>query len=134
MHFGLITSAGTGRYRRSTSATVNNDAWRHAAGSYDGSGTSAGIKIFVDGAEVATTSVSDTGTVTTFDTDFRIGITTGTVSTDEHFNGLIDDARVFDQALVEADATYLASRRGVVDLPGNPIAFRKRLLQMRGYR
>ena len=52
---------------RITSSAISNDAWHHIVVTYSGSETSAGIKIYVDGAAVGLTTY-ETGTYSGMDT------------------------------------------------------------------
>jgi Concanavalin A-like lectin/glucanases superfamily/Bacterial Ig domain len=76
------TAAGTG--------PLPLNAWSHVAATYDG----ASLRLYVNGALVRTTSIA--GALATSSGVLRIG---GNGVWPEWFKGLIDDVRVYDQAL-----------------------------------
>lgn len=87
--------------------------WHHVAVRHDGSGTFAGVTVFVDGVQQAQTGAAGgapTDSINTFDSVFGIG----TTSIDEGgaiqngFDGLMDDFRIYDMAISDADIRALA--------------------------
>jgi hypothetical protein len=84
--------------------------WRHVAATYDGSGTAQGLSLFVDGVLVKTTAEHDTLTASIeVDAPLRIG----SAVPGESFRGMIDDVRLYGQALTREEIAILAG--------GNPI-------------
>ena len=75
-----------------TASPVN--AWTHVALTYDG----ATLRLFVNGTQVATRAT--TGTIQTTDNPLWIG---GNSPYGEYFHGLIDEVRVYNRALTQAD-------------------------------
>jgi Concanavalin A-like lectin/glucanases superfamily/Domain of unknown function (DUF1929) len=75
-----------------TAITVN--AWTHLAVTYDG----ATIRLFVNGTQAATRTA--TGAIQTTTTPLWIG---GNQPYGEHFQGLIDEVRVYNRALTQTD-------------------------------
>ena len=71
--------------------TANN--WHHIVATYDGSAK----KIYVDGVEKA--SEGTTGSISTSNDDLWIGYLHYSITTDRMFNGLIDEAAVYNGAL-----------------------------------
>lgn len=90
-----------------TAVTVNNGAWRHIVGTYDG----VNIKIYVDGIERASQAWT-LGPITTTDP-----ITIGYGNMHGYFNGQIDDVRIYNRALLPAEIT-----NGKVWLPMDVLA------------
>ncbi|MEN3356580.1 MAG: hypothetical protein V7637_562 [Mycobacteriales bacterium] len=70
------------------------NAWSHLAGSYDGST----LRLYVNGAQVATQSLS--GPLLTSTAPLRIG---GNSVWGEYFSGLIDEVRVYNRALTPTE-------------------------------
>jgi hypothetical protein len=74
-------------------AALPLDTWSHLAATYDGSD----LRLFVDGVEVASTP--RTGELATSSNPLEIG---GDSFYGQHFSGLIDEVRVYNTALTEA--------------------------------
>ncbi|MGZ5347505.1 MAG: LamG-like jellyroll fold domain-containing protein, partial [Solirubrobacterales bacterium] len=70
------------------------DAWTHVALSYDG----ATLRLFVNGSQVSSRATA--GAIQTTDNPLWIG---GNSPYGEYFQGLIDEVRVYDRALSQAD-------------------------------
>lgn len=88
---------GTGWSEAVTTVTVMNlNQWHHVAGTFNGTQ----IKIFVDGIEVATTSV--TASITASPYDLRIGESAYSNVSSRPFIGRIDEVRVWNSALTVA--------------------------------
>ena len=83
---------GVNRTAEGTALAAN--AWTHLAGTYDGSI----LRLFVNGALVASTSVS--GTIPASSGVLRIG---GNSLWGEFFQGRIDEVRVYNRALTQAE-------------------------------
>lgn len=73
-------------------------AWTHIVGTYDGTTQ----KIYIDGVLTASQDVSIT--LATSDQPLRIGSSNGT---EEYFDGVIDETRVYNRALSQAEITHL---------------------------
>jgi len=87
------TFGGSGTWINGTSGSPVN-AWTHVALTYDG----ATLKLYVNGVQVASTP--RTGAVQTNGNPLRIG---GNVPYGEFFQGLIDEVRVYNRALSQAE-------------------------------
>ncbi len=84
-----------------SSGTLNTDTWHHAAATYDGST----MKLWLDGGEVG--SAAKTGTVAA---NASVGAAIGANPDGQRsWNGLIDEACVFDRALTAQELTALMS-------------------------
>jgi len=79
----------------SGSVNVNDGQWHHVAGVYDGSK----IYLYVDGVE--DTSENASGSINNIDYPVYIG--ENAELTGRYWNGLIDDVRVYDRALLPGD-------------------------------
>ncbi len=87
-----------------TTATVIDSTWHHIAYVLDDSADT--ITVYVDGSDVlsftSTISVAATD-VLSFGQEYDTGMTTG-----DFYDGLLDDVRVYDRALSEAEIATLA--------------------------
>lgn len=95
------------RYDVVSSVSVSDGTWHHLAATYDGST----MRIYVDGDERGTNSVSFTGKSTNAsldlmrDTDFPSDGTTYT-------SGKLDEVRVYDRALSQSEIDELVAMKG----------------------
>ncbi|HYE86931.1 MAG TPA: carboxypeptidase regulatory-like domain-containing protein, partial [Vicinamibacterales bacterium] len=80
-------------------APLASQLWSHLAATYDG----AGLKLFVNGALVATTPGAGSLPVT------EGAIWLGRSETGNVLNGRLDEVRIYDRAISEAEVTALAS-------------------------
>lgn len=97
-----------------TTAPVPVDAWVHVAVTNDGSGRAAGLRVFVNGQLSTTDVIRD---------NLTKDITGGggdTIAVGERFrdrgfkDGLVDDLRIFNRALTDAETRSLHSEEEVV--------------------
>ena len=88
------------RIQRSTDATFTSTTeWYHIVSTYDGSRTNAGLKIYVNGSEAASTGANSMNAgAWTNNADFKVGR-----STDGH----IDEVSVYNSELSATDITTL---------------------------
>ena len=77
--------------------TISDTNWHHITGTYDGST----MKIYIDGVEKGSLSIS--GIIGTNNAFYTIGNEQITTSYD--FNGSIDEVKIFDKALSQAQVT-----------------------------
>ena len=87
--------------------TVSTGSWYHVAMTYDGSSAASGVKIYVDGLEKALTIFYDNLSQSIANTSTpRIG---GDQSrTPDYFDGTIDDVRVYNRVLSDAEIKIIA--------------------------
>lgn len=100
------------RTNLTSGAASANDEWFHAVVSRKSTGR---IRFYIDGKLKASTKNSSWTTPTD---DFILGSTGrdgGVYSTDERFNGFVDELRVYDRPLTRSEVQYLYSvgRRGL---------------------
>ena len=76
------------------SAALTLNAWTHVAATYDG----GNLRLYVNGALIRTQAVS--GNISETTGAFRIG---GNSSWGEYFSGLIDEVRIYNHALTQAE-------------------------------
>ncbi|WP_197171301.1 VCBS domain-containing protein [Novipirellula aureliae] len=110
-----VNASGSALMRATSTATINDDAWHHVAVTTDGSGTT----LYIDGVELTggavTYSQGDATTTAFFDdledaTSVKLGAyDIGSVGGE--FTGLIDDVRVYNDAVNDPDMTELYEYR-----------------------
>lgn len=84
-----------------TETSFDYDEWHHLAGTYDGSE----MKLYLDGAEVASESVS--GDISSYDTPLLFGAYANLDKTSTYcFGGNIDDVAILDFPLAAADIKH----------------------------
>jgi cysteine-rich repeat protein len=104
----IISDYGSTLYLRvPATVTLSTGTWYHVAFSYDGSGTAAGVKIYVDGADVTGSALQDTLGANSIlsSQEFEIGFR-GDAAT-QAFNGGIDDVRVYATVLTPTHVATL---------------------------
>lgn len=99
LRFRLTTTTGIASFE--PAFNFSNQTWYHLAGTYDG----ATMRLFVDGTEIG--SFPKTGMILSDPVELAIGKRSG--STINYFDGIIDDARVYDRALAPGEIATLAS-------------------------
>lgn len=92
------------------------EGWHHVAFTYDGSRTASGVRIFVDGRMQEVEVLLDAINQDFFTTEpLRIG---GGGGFGPPFRGLIDDVRIYDRVLPEAEVAVLAVTRDLSQIAG----------------
>ena len=93
--------------------SYSDDNWHHAVVTYNGNASASGVKIYIDGQQISTTTTYSTLTVSSniqgFSPapDFLIGAI-GTESTnDQRFTGSIDDVARWNSVLTSTDVDLL---------------------------
>ena len=108
----IDTASISDRMRIESAAPLRLGQWTHVAGVYDGSRTTRGMRLYVDGSEVgAKTLVDESLNATRSPAPLRIG---HGPAPEDRFRGAIDDARVYLRALSGEEAAVLA----VAESPG----------------
>ena len=105
--------------RVATKSSIPTRQWQHLMMAYDGSGTAKGVTIYVDGVAQMVEIIHDslTGTIRNAE-PFRIGRRQASAS----LNGLVDDVRIYDRRLSDAEVSELVSSqliRGVLSKPAS---------------
>ena len=109
-HFGLSgTNAGGGNGWFNGNSIVTGGDWHHFAGTYDG----AQGKIYIDGALDATSEA--TGQINIEPENFWIG--NNSQNTDRFFHGMIDDVRLYNQAISPLQVSALAKPAAPAEEP-----------------
>jgi hypothetical protein len=107
----LVRDSSHGNHGLSSGETLAHDEWTHIAGVYDGTD----IKVYVNGF-LAASDGSASGMLLLQDTnDLAIG---DAVDVDRAFPGAVDDARVYDYGLTDAEVAYIGTETtGYVPMP-----------------
>ena len=89
--------------------------WKHVAVTYSGCETTGCTSIYVDGVAVsATDTINNYGNGMGTNTDsFKIGTTLDAMAFKRMMNGQLDDIRVYNRAITQAEITHLATSRGI---------------------
>jgi len=107
--------------RLTTDNAISTGQWHHVLVTYDGSGTPAGITIYIDGI-VAAATTSTGGTYARMSNSAEpllVGAAFTTQSFKRYLDGMVDDIRVFDIEITNAaDIATLASTRSPTALGG----------------
>jgi len=99
---GFILNASSVYVEAFSTTALAAGVWSHVALTYDGSV----VRMYVNGTEVSTSGVAQTGNVKSSAT-MQIGIHANLTS--NPFGGAIDEFRVYTRALTSADITELAN-------------------------
>ena len=91
---------------RTTATTFNDGNWHHVVATYTGSGTAAGVSIYIDGVDQALTTVTDNLGTNSLATavSFNVGARNGG---GEYFDGSLDEAAMFGSALTAKDVAAM---------------------------
>jgi len=111
LRFRLKTDGDTGELKAGPGGTIETDVWTHVAATWDGET----MRIHKNGVEVG--SLAKGGTLST-DSTVKVAIGNQPADTgDRPFDGLIDDVRIYDQALSQEEIMWLAGRTKPFDKP-----------------
>jgi hypothetical protein len=112
----LATSPAKLRYAEDASVSsfcdnsyLNSTGWRHIVSVRDGST----VSLYIDGVQLAVTNSSITGAIAK--TAFNIGRRLDSAS--QYSACVMDDIRLYDRTLTQAEITHLASSRGIEGPP-----------------
>jgi len=105
LRFELISTGGSDEIIVETIGSFTDQSWHHVVVTSSGSGTAAGILIYVDDTAQTVTVVEDTLTATTSNAiDLQFGAVD---ATDSFLAGRIDDPAIYDSELSPANVTTL---------------------------
>jgi hypothetical protein len=99
-----------GRYVNPIATYMTTGTWHHVLWVYDGSGTTDGSKIYIDGIQRDTANLSS-GTYTAMSntaTTFGLGRTCPVLSATKGLTGSIDETLIYNRALTPAEIAILA--------------------------
>ena len=106
LFFALYDLTSSNRISRYTSSTLTSyeNTWIHLVATYNGSGSSSGLKIYLNNTRVDN-STSDVGSYTSMH-NLSVGFKIGKYSTSSA-NGLIDEVSIFNAELSASDVTTI---------------------------
>ena len=115
----LYASQGGGVLKSEDYAdSVGDASWSHVAMRV-GLGTDRG-EIFVDGLKVVSVQVDNDNMSSFLDTagmDTLVGARRNSTGASKYFNGLMDDIRIYNRVLTQAEISWLATERGMLGTP-----------------
>ena len=111
---GLIQiQSGTLSYKyKHGDSNLADGNWHYVVGTYDGSNTLSGMKVYVDGDEESSYTAGESGTVGTITHNESLKIAIRDTLTPIYFNGIINDARVYNRALSLPEIQTIYHSRG----------------------
>jgi hypothetical protein len=92
------------RFSRYTDATLSSNEWYHIVATYDGTETSSGIRIFVDGVRSDTSQIAFGTYNNMIDTSSDVVLGADTVTNSE---GSLDDVRIYNRELSAQEVQQL---------------------------
>lgn len=90
-----------------TNSTFNTGAWRHICVTYNGGSAASGVKIYVDGALQATTTLQDTLSASIITTAALYFGGRATSTSHQYYDGSIDDVVFYDRVFTAAEVFWL---------------------------
>lgn len=103
--FIIQNTVGTNRAYITSNTAYNDSDWHHACLTYSGNSAVSGMKIYIDGAQVATTTVSNTLSATIVHSgDSMIG---NRGALDAPFLGKLDEVSIWNKELSVAEVTSI---------------------------
>ncbi|MFN0123549.1 MAG: DUF1553 domain-containing protein [Blastocatellia bacterium] len=115
LHFTLVRNWQFDAIRVETQNKLALNQWHHIAATYDGRVTHNGIAVYVDGQPQSLksngTSIAEPFTITK---PWRIG--GADALNQRQFHGLIDEVRVYDVPLAQAQIAVLANAKSLVEI------------------
>ena len=109
----LYDNSSTARISRRISSAMSTNTWIHLLATYDGSSSSSGIKIYMNGSRADDTT-SNSGSYTAMENTtapFEIGKNLSTVA-----NGAMDEVAIFSSELSSSDVSAIYGSGAPTDL------------------
>ena len=117
----IINTWPTNAIKVTTKAKTPNDKWTHLFATYDGSGKASGVKIYFDGKPQEWDVNEDRLSATTIS---KVPVKIGRRHNSLGYKGLIDDVRLFNRTLSDAEVAALAGNDPLGPLLATPAAER----------
>jgi Concanavalin A-like lectin/glucanases superfamily len=110
LRFAIVEDEGNQRVVRAQAGTeLVANRWYHVCATHDGSATVAGMRLWVDGIQIAANIETNIGAITTFtDRPWRLGVDTA-VPPVNWFHGSMEEVMVFRRELTALDIRGLAN-------------------------
>ena len=97
---------GSGNIRGTNGPDLRDDQWHHVAATIPQGARIMDVRLYVDGSDVTPGSTTTAAFNLKANVDVRIGM--GGPTGGRFFTGLIDDARIYDRALLPGEVAWLA--------------------------
>jgi len=97
LFFRLVDDSAGAYIGQSSEAILNSDSWYNFVGTYDGTGSSSGIQIYVNGAPINNTP-SNSGTYSAMENTVE-NVELGRRGAGTEFDGEMDDFRIYSREL-----------------------------------
>ena len=123
---GLLFGSSIGIQKRLDTTTGLGTSWKHIVFASDGTN----LSFYLDGSLISATQsiVGGYSGMTNQSKPVRIGaVFINDLTYKDFFYGLQDDIRIFDRALSTSEITHLATKRGVLGTPRNPVIKKRRI-------
>src|SRR3989344_3381762 len=117
--YAVLVGITTSIDRRTAANIIKPNSWNHIVGTYNGSGASSGINIYVNGVSQSLVDAVNFGLG---DAQTTIGASIVSGLPTRLFDGLIDEVRVYNRALsaAEIQALYKSGASRQTQGPSNP--------------
>lgn len=96
--FSLVNSWTSNTLQEVSDISIADGQWHHVVGTYDGSASSSGLKIYIDGKE-ASTSISYDSLSSSILNNESLNIGKRTNLNSDYIEGVIDTTRIYNKAL-----------------------------------
>jgi hypothetical protein len=103
------------------SSSISTDTWHHIVCTYDGSGTIAGLNLYINSSLDNNNTVAQ-GTISTTTSTDSLRIAKDFSNTPKYFNGEIDQVSIFDYALPATGTNSVATLYGGGTAVTNPMS------------
>ena len=111
LNFGQGFTSGRGWWKFAESS-INFDTWQHIAVTYDASSTANDPVVYLDGSPISVTRVDTPSGSIRSDAAINLRLGNHATGTSWSFDGGIDDARIYDRLLSDAEIAAIASAGG----------------------
>jgi len=111
INFGQGFTGGRGWWKI-PNASISLDTWQHIAIAYDASSTANDPIIYLDGSPIAVTEVDTPSGTLRSDASINLRLGNYAGGTTHTFDGIIDDARIYDRMLSAAEIADIAAEGG----------------------
>ncbi|MEP6699273.1 MAG: LamG-like jellyroll fold domain-containing protein [Verrucomicrobiota bacterium] len=88
---------------------LNDGQWHHVAGTYEGSSSASGMKLYVDGALETPVVLTDNLGTNSIANDAAFTTAAGSGNGPQPFNGDIDEVEIFNRALSQAEIAAIVN-------------------------
>lgn len=124
--FSLDNNAGVNYINRKSSSAINNNIWRHIIVTYNGSSSSSGMNIYIDGIlnnGVTSGTLNDT---IISGTNFRLGARSNGL----YYKGLLDEVAIFSKELNSTEVIDIYNN-GITLEANNPPIIEQNILNQK---